>query len=272
MRTAFTHFSRCVELSREHGLGRIEVANRSMVGFSRVYLNEPREAQDDGTDTVRAAALVGQPRAEMLGETLRVLACHELGAYDEMKLHLERELRLIRQLGARRFEAQNLEMHARLLFHTGRRAEAVAPLREALAICRDVGMQFVGPKVHSALSRVSESDAERDSLLAAGEELLRQGAVGHNHLLFYRDAIEAMLMAGNAPRALHYVNMLEEFTQAEPLPWSQLFADRGCALARALNGCNDEAVRNELARIHGDLLEAGLRAFLPPVEAALAQR
>jgi class 3 adenylate cyclase/tetratricopeptide (TPR) repeat protein len=271
MRTAFAHFSRCVELSREHGFGRIEVANRSMVGFSRIYLNEPREAHDNGADTVRAAALVGQPRAEMLGETLRVLACHELGAYDEMKLHLERELRLIRQLGARRFEAQNLEMRARILLHTGRRAEAVAPLREALAICRDVGMQFVGPKVHSALSRASESDAERNDLLAAGEELLRQGAVGHNHLLFYRDAIETMLMAGNAPRALHYVNMLEEFTQAEPLPWSRLFADRGRALARALNGCNDEVARNELARVRGELLDAGLRAFLPPVEAALAR-
>jgi hypothetical protein len=131
---------------------------------------------------VRAAALVGQPRAEMLGETIGVFACYELGAYDEMKLHLERELRLIRQLGARRFEAQNLEMQARLLLHTGRRAEAVAPLRNALAICRDVGMQFIGPRVHSALSRALESNAEGDGLLAAGEELLRQGAVGHNHL------------------------------------------------------------------------------------------
>ena len=79
MRTAFEHFSRCVELSREHGLGRIEVANRSMVGFSRMYLNEARQARDDGAAAVRAAALVGQPRAEMLGETMGVFAVLELG-------------------------------------------------------------------------------------------------------------------------------------------------------------------------------------------------
>jgi class 3 adenylate cyclase/tetratricopeptide (TPR) repeat protein len=269
MRTAFAHFSRCVELSHQHGFGRIEVANRSMVGFSRVYLNEPQLARDDGAATVRAAALVGQPRAEMLGETIGVYACYELGTYDAMKIHLEREMRLIRQLGARRFEAQNLEMQARLQLDSGRRTEAVAFLCDALAICHDAGMQFCGPKVHSALSRASESKAERDRLLAEGEELLRRGAVGHNHLWFYRDAIEAMLVAGDAPSALRYVDLLEEYTRAEPLPWSDLFAARGRALVRVLQGRTDDSVRRELSRVRAALLDAGLRAFLAPVEAAV---
>src|SRR5258708_40249874 len=92
----------------------------------------------------------------------------------------------------------NLEMHARLRLDGGCRAEAVALLRDALAVCRDVGMQFCGPKVLSALSRAAESEVERNRLLGEGEELLRRGAVGHNHFWFYRDAIEAMLAAGNA--------------------------------------------------------------------------
>jgi class 3 adenylate cyclase/tetratricopeptide (TPR) repeat protein len=270
MRTAFAHFSRCVALSREHGFGRIEVANRSMVGFSRVYLNEPREARDDGAATVRAAALVGQPRAELLGETIGVFACYELGAYDEMTTHLERETRLIRQLGARRFEAQNAEMRGRLLFDTGSRAEAIAYLRNALAICRDAGMQFCGPKVYSALGRAVDSKAERDHLLAEGEELLRRGAVGHNHLWFYRDAIEAMLAAGDGPGALRYVEGLDDYTRAEPLPWSELFAARGRALVRVLQGQADGALRSELNRLRDALMDCGLRAFLTPIEAALS--
>jgi len=270
VRTAFSHFSRCVELSRQHGFGRIEVANRSMVGFSRVYLNEPQQARDDGAATVRTAALVGQPRAEMLGETIGVYACYELGCYDAMKIHLEREMRLIRQLGARRFEAQNLEMHARLMLDTGARTEAVAFLRDALAICRDAGMQFCGPMVHSALSRVSDSKAERDRLLAEGEALLRRGAVGHNHLWFYRDAIEAMLAARDAPGALRYIGLLEPYTRAEPLPWAEFFAARGRALLPVLEGRIDETARGQLARVRAGLLDAGLRAFLTPVEAALA--
>ena len=100
-------------------------------------------------------------------------------------------MRLARQLGARRFESQCMEMRARMLLDTGRRAEAAAMLREAVAICREVGMQFSGPKALGALSRAVAEPAERDRLLAEGEELLRRGAVGHNHLWFYRDAIEA---------------------------------------------------------------------------------
>ena len=63
-----------------------------------------------------------------------VFACYEQGDFDLM-LYLGRTMRLARQLGARRFEAQVLEMQARILLDTGRRAEAAEMLREALAIC-----------------------------------------------------------------------------------------------------------------------------------------
>ena len=160
-------------------------------------------------------------------------ACYELGDFDLMQGYLERTMRLARQLGARRFEAQGLEMQARILLDTGRRAEAAEMLREALAICREAGMQFCGPKVTSALSRTVNDSAERAALLAEGKEMLGRGAVGHNHLWFYRDAIEALLSAGDAAGALEYVAALENYTHAEPLPWSDLFATRG----RLLAGC-----------------------------------
>jgi class 3 adenylate cyclase/tetratricopeptide (TPR) repeat protein len=271
MRSAFEHFSRCVALSHEHGFGRIEVANRSMVGFCRIYLNEPRQARDDATAAVRAAALVGQPRAEMLAENLNIYSCYELGEYDAMKVHLEREMRLSRQLGARRFEAQGLEMQARMLLDTGRAAEAAQMLREALAMCRDVGMQFTGPKTHSALSRAVDDKAEQDRLLAEGEGLLRRGAVGHNHLWFYRDAIEAMLAAGDVPKALRYADMLEAYTRSEKLPWSELFIARGRAIIRARQDGSDVDAQRDLVGIRAALVDAGLRAFLAPVDAVLAR-
>jgi class 3 adenylate cyclase/tetratricopeptide (TPR) repeat protein len=271
MQTAFAHFSRCVELSREHGFGRIEVANRSMAGFSRIYLNQPRQACDDGAAAVRNAALVGQPRAEMLGETINVFAGYELGEYDRTRVHLERELRLIRQLGARRFEAQNFEMQGRLQLDGGRREDAVTLLRQALAIAREIGLQFSGPKTLSALSRAVEDEAERDRLLAEAAELLHHGSVGHNHLWFYRDAMEAMLAAGNAAAALRYADQLEGYAASEPLPWTEIFVARCRALAAAQFGSADERVRPDLARIRAVLVVSGLRAFLAPVDAALAQ-
>ena len=107
MRSAFDHFSRCVALSQQHGSGRIEVANRSMVGFSRIYLNEVPQAKEDGDAAARAAALVGQPRAELLGETMGAFACYEQGDFDLIQGYLGRTMRLARQLGARRFEARS---------------------------------------------------------------------------------------------------------------------------------------------------------------------
>jgi tetratricopeptide (TPR) repeat protein len=270
MRSAFEHFSRCVALSRQHGFGRIEVANRSMVGFSRIYLNEAMQAKEDGDAAARAAALVGQPRAELLGETMGAFACHELGDFNSMRDYLGRTMQLARQLGARRFEAQGLEMQARILLETGRRAEAAEMLREALAICREAGTQFCGPKVTSALSRTVDDPAERAALLAEGKEMLGRGAVGHNHLWFYRDAIEALLSASDGARALEYVAALENYTRAERLPWSDLFATRGRLLAGAARGSVDDGMRDELVRIRTALRDAGLRAFLPPIEATLA--
>src|SRR5258708_33065548 len=93
------------------------------------------QAKEDGDAGARAAALVGQPRAELLGETMGAFACHELGDFNSMRDYLGRTMQLARQLGARRFEAQGLEMQARILLATGQRAEAAAMLREAMAIC-----------------------------------------------------------------------------------------------------------------------------------------
>jgi len=272
MRSAFEHFSRCVALSREHGFGRIEVANRSMVGFSRLYLNEARQAREDGVAAARAAATVGQLRAELLGETMGAMAAVELGEVDATRRHLEGSARLARQLGARRFEAQNLAFEGRMLLNAGQSAEAIAPLRGALAICKEVGMQFAGPMAIGALSRAVEDVAERAELLAMAEQVLKRGSVGHSHLWFYRDAIEASLAAGEAAAALRYAAALEDYTRAEPLPWADLFIARGRALAAALGGPADDALRAELAHIADALRSAGLTPFLPPVEAVLSRQ
>jgi hypothetical protein len=163
-------------------------------------------------------------------------------------------------------------MEARLLLDAGRRAEAEPMLREALAICRDAGTQFCGPKVISALSRAVEDAGERASLLAEGKAMLARGSVGHNHLWFYRDAIEGLLLAGDAKGALEYVSRLEEYTRAEPLTWADLFAARGRALGGALLEGPNETIRSELVRVRTALETAGMTAFLPTVDAALGKQ
>jgi class 3 adenylate cyclase/tetratricopeptide (TPR) repeat protein len=269
MRTAFEHFSRCVALSREHGLGRIEVANLPSAGASRQYLNEVRQSRVDADEAARAAALVGQPRAEMVGELVSTTACLELGEYAPAKGYVERALRLARQLNARRFEANAMLLQAQILLSEGRRVEAAALLREALAICHHAGTQYCGPIVTSTLSLAVDDPAEREALLSEGARMLARGAVGHNHLAFHRNAIEAYLAAGDAERMMRHAAALEDYTRAEPLPWSTLFASRGRSLASVLRDGLSGGLVDELKRIRAELLSAGFKPYIGGVDAAL---
>jgi hypothetical protein len=140
-----------------------------------------------------------------------------------------------------------------------------------LSICREAGTQFCGPKVTSALSRAVDDPTERATLLAEGQQMLARGAVGHNHLWFHRDAIEAFLAAGGADGALRHVTALEDYTRAEPLAWSNLFAARGRCLAANLRGENHEQLAVELERIRAELRGAGFKTFVTRVETALQQ-
>lgn len=271
MRTAFEHFSRCVSLSHEHGFGRIEVANRPMVGHSRLYLLEAREACDDSLVAVRLASMVGQPRAEMLAHTLGVFANHELCNVPAARVHLEREIALIRQLGARRFEAQHIEMQARFRMDEGANDEAIEMLEASLQICREVGMRFSAPKALGALARAVDDPARRHAALMEAESLLEQGAVAHNHFWFYRDAIEAMLDARDAQGALSYVSKLGACAQRESLPWVDLFVARGRVLARALDASPDKATISELESVGAALSEAGCVRYVPAIRHALGR-
>ena len=156
-----------------------------------------------------------------------------------------------------------------ILLEEGRRAEAAALLREALSICRIAGTQFCGPIVTSALSRVVEDPAERDAILMEGAEMLARGAVGHNHLWYHRDAIEAYLAARDAKSVMRHVEALETYVRAEPLPWSTLFAARGRCLAAVVQGEFRNGVLENLKRVRAELVSAGFKSYVAEVDAAL---
>ena len=85
-----------------------------------------------------------------------------------------------------------------------------------------------------------------------------------------RDAIEALLSARDAEGALAYVGRLENYARAEPLSWADLFAARGRALCAWLRKGAGEPVRDELARVRTALGVAGMTAFLPAIDVAMA--
>ena len=63
------------------------MANRSMVGFSRLYLNQLHSALEDGFETVEAATKVGNQRAQMMGEIMAVFVLYEMAENARARKH-----------------------------------------------------------------------------------------------------------------------------------------------------------------------------------------
>ena len=272
MISAYNRFRLCVELSERHGFGRIEVANRPMMAFTQWFAGDTRGALAVADAAIDRAARVGHRRAEMVGHHAAFFCRHALMDFEGACRDAEAALTLAQQLGARRFETEALVFQAELHRLAGRRAEALANAEEAVKISRDTSIAFLGPFALGALALASDNPTARQAALEEAEELLRAGAVSHNHLLFPRDAIEVYLEAGNWDCVERAVAELEHYTRSEPLPFADFYIARGRALAACGRGQSDMAeLAAELERIHDEGERLGIRVALRGTETAISQ-
>jgi predicted ATPase len=269
MLTAGRHFRACIELCRQHGFGRIEVASLPMAAATALYAGELERALGEATAAIEAARRVGHRRAEMVASHIVFLSQTEFGDFVAARPHAERAVALARQLGARRFEAEGLGFLAAVEDACGRRAAAADLVREALAISRDTGMAFLGPALLAWLALFTDDAAERRAALAEAEALLAAGSVSHNYFFFYQAAIEAALATEDWTAAERYAAALEDYTRAEPLPFSDFVVARGRALAAWGRGERDAASMERLRGLRAHAERAGLRNALAALEAAL---
>ncbi len=271
MASSNEYFRRCVELCRQHGFGRIEVANFPMVAHTRLFIAGPAPTILDSLAAIAGAARVGHHRAELNAGLSAFIALVELDRGAEASEHLERALALVRHLGARRFEATILGWTARVHLAEGRSQEAVERAKQALEICYETGIGFNGPRVLGILALATGKPDERRRALEEGEKLLSEGSVGHSHLTFYRDAIDAKLDDGDWDGVERYAGLLEDFTRDEPYLWSTFFAARGRALAAWGRGRRDAEALAELRRLREEAERTGFMTAIPALEAALGQ-
>ena len=94
--------------------------------------------------------------------------------------------------------------------------------------------------------------------------------MGSNHLHYYRFAMEACLDAEEWQAVETYAQALEDYTSAEPLPWSDFFIARGRALAAFGHGKCDDATTQELKRLHEEAERMGLKVAIPALEEVLS--
>ena len=273
MISAHEHFSRCIELCREHGFGDIEVANLAMRGMTIYYQNDVKAALRDSMDAVTAAAWMGHRRAEIVARNgcTGWLLC-EMGHLDQARREFEEALAMARQIGARRFEPNSLTWLGKITAIEGRRAEGQALVEQSVAICRELGFAFVGPMALGALALVTEDAAVRTQAIEEGDAFLRAGRrASHNYLYFYRDAMEALLVAGELDGVERCAHALERYTSSEPLPWSRFFIERARTLIRYQRGKRDQDTMGMLTRLHAEACDVGLHTAAKALERALAE-
>jgi hypothetical protein len=261
-----------VALAREHGFGRLEVANLSMVGWTGMHVADVGEAVAVGHAAIELAMRAAQPRAEILARCL----VHALeGRFrlhlDDAERHGAPALPLIRSLGAKRFEAQTHAVNAMIQLHRQDRPAAREHARQALAICREHGMGHTGPFVYGVSALVETDRATRLRLLEEGAKQLALGCVSHNHLQLPELAIEVLLEIGDWDGVDRNCERIRTYTAEEPLALCDFIADRGAALARLGRGDRGQALRTTLAELHGFGTRLELNCFLPALERALEQ-
>jgi len=269
MLSAHRYFGRCIEICRVHGFGRIEVPNLPMAAVTRFYGGELAEAFAEATAAVRAAEQVGHHRATMISCQIVYFTATARGETEVARDHVERGLDLSRQLRARRFEAELLWFDAERRRADGCRVEALAQIREALAISRETGISYIGPAILGALARTTDDEAERRAALAEAEELLAAGSISHNYFWFYQDAIETSLAQHAWADLERYVQALSDYTHAEPLPYTDAFIERGRALAAFGRNPRDPDVVQALEHARRRARRIGWISGLPALEAAL---
>jgi class 3 adenylate cyclase/tetratricopeptide (TPR) repeat protein len=271
MNSAHERFRHCVDVSAKGGFGRVEVANRPMMAFSRWFCGDVIGAAEDADKAIEAAVRVGHRRGEMIAHHAAFFARHALMEFAAAKRHAEAALALSRQLNARRFDAEALAFRAELYRLAGQRTEAQAAAEEAVKITRETGAAFLGPFALGVLALVTDDPAVRSKALEEGAALLLAGAVSHNYFLFGRDAIEVCLNVGDWEGAERFAAALEDYTRAEPLPLSDFYIARARALAAHARGSlSPAAVSAALAVARETGTHLNVRIALPAIEAAMA--
>ena len=271
MRSANEQFRKCVALAREHGFGKLEVANLSMIGWSGLHLMDIAGAVAVGREAIELALRASQPRAELMARNLVSWAGGVAGArMDEAEQETATSLRLARSLGAKRFEAQVLGMQAFFAWRRGDREPAKSLALEALAVCREHGMGHIGPWVHGVCALVETDRAARLRWIEEGERQLALGCVSHNHVQLPEMAIDALLEIGDHDGVERQCERIRAYTANEPLPTSEFVIARGSALARFGRGERDEGLLAALRDLRSTSARAEMNTFLPALDAAIA--
>jgi tetratricopeptide (TPR) repeat protein len=270
MKTSCERFKACVELCQQHGFGQLEVANRHMIGWTRVHLMQFREALQDGLASQAMALGVRNDRALFFGKLLEGVMRYELGDLDESEVALHDATALARSMSSNNGLAQTLRTLALVRQKQDRLEEARTHADEALSAVRKAGMTFIGPAVLGTCAVVCDDQTRRKDLLEEAESILDKDCVAHNQIWFAEIGIDDAAVRQDWRSVLRYAARLQRHTQTQPLEWSNFIIRRARALVCAGQGDKSDTTFAELQLLADQARLCGLVNALPALAQAMA--
>lgn len=264
MRDAERKFRQCIVLCQQHDLITDAAINQLMAAVIRSYSNHLEEAENDMLEALAWVKNVKSRRTEAMCLVELAYLSMQKGQPATARAYAERGLLIARELGSRRIECDSLQ-------HIGLVDENEDLLEQAYAIAsaNTFGRFYNSSWILATLAWVTD-DAEKCAwALRQGETLLSAQSLSHNHLMFYRYAIEASLKNADFARAEYFAAGLQHYTRAEPLPWSEFFIHRANVLIRADQGEASAALAADLNRLVEEANQAGLHEAKQRLVAAL---
>jgi class 3 adenylate cyclase/tetratricopeptide (TPR) repeat protein len=256
--TANRKAAECIDLAREHGFGRIEMAYGPSIS---VFSGDTAGARATIERTIAMAADAGEPRAELTGRLVAMSLNIWSGRPDGVERHYGRAESLVNQLGAHRYRGMNLAMMGEAVRQAGDAKRALALNDEALALARDGGMIAFGPIVLGFRAVAAGRDAGfRRESIREGELALSRGGIALNASFFYPFAIESCLLAEEWPEARRLAAGFAARFAAERVPEIEFQIERARLLAELGERGATPSLLEALARCReaGRVLDYGL--------------
>jgi class 3 adenylate cyclase/tetratricopeptide (TPR) repeat protein len=271
MITAQDYYTRCIDLSREHGFGRTEVAHLAQRGHTRLYSGQWQDLDVEVLAAIDVALKLGDRRAEMNARMCMCELGFEWANYDIVEANAARSLELARMLGAHAWEGPSLAWQAAALRANGRRSEALELIMQSAATAREGDRGFHAGLTYGVMAWImADDDAIRIDALTEGETALSESSLSHNYFEFYRFAIDALLITEDWDGVEKYAGALEDYSRDEPLFPTDFFVARGRALAAFGRGRRDDATVGAIQRLHDEAERVGMASTLPALDEALS--
>ena len=116
-------------------------------GIAECYLMRLHEVREMAEVARVMARQAHNPRAELIALHGLMVAAMESGRPQDGLPHVDRARAIVAELGAWRFEAENVIFGAELQAQAGDAALAADMAHEALALCREHSMAYMGPAI-----------------------------------------------------------------------------------------------------------------------------